>query len=180
MGIDTVISTVTGASGLNLLHAAAQQGVRRFMPAEFEGKPASRPETEDMLDPAGSRKVIRQWCEYYQSQSRLEYTIVSCGVLYERFAPGGLVSQRLGTSTMPQGEGDFIVNLRTRMVNTSVFTVSGKDAMLCLSSAEDVARLLVRAVDLPRWPAELTIASQRLSVRFIIEKAQKLFGNSWR
>lgn len=49
MGVDTVISTVTGPPELQLLQASVAQEVRRFAPAEFEGRP-SRRSNPDPLD----------------------------------------------------------------------------------------------------------------------------------
>ena len=42
MGVDTVISTVTGNAQLRLIEAAVACRVRRFAPAEFEGQPGLR------------------------------------------------------------------------------------------------------------------------------------------
>jgi hypothetical protein len=48
MGVDTVISTVTGPPELYLLQACVAQDVRRFAPAEFEGRPSKRSDPDPL------------------------------------------------------------------------------------------------------------------------------------
>lgn len=48
MGVDTIISTVTGPPELQLLHASVAQKVRRFAPAEFEGRPNKRSDPDPL------------------------------------------------------------------------------------------------------------------------------------
>jgi uncharacterized protein YbjT (DUF2867 family) len=47
-GVDTVISTVTGNPELELLHASVARQVRRFAPAEFEGRPSKRSDPDPL------------------------------------------------------------------------------------------------------------------------------------
>ena len=50
-GVDTVISTISGAAQIALIDAAAAAHVRRFVPSEFEGSPAART----------TERSVRQW-----------------------------------------------------------------------------------------------------------------------
>lgn len=61
MGVDTIISTVTGPPGLQLLHAAVAQKVRRFAPADFEGRPSKRSDP-DPLD-RGNKMYVKIYIE---------------------------------------------------------------------------------------------------------------------
>ena len=95
-GVHTLVSTVTGLNQVSLLSSALRVGVRRFIPAEFEGALDSRTQ-DDILDRGFYGKhhirTTLQLCA-----GSIHSTIISCGVLYERFAPGGLRKSRLGLS----------------------------------------------------------------------------------
>jgi hypothetical protein len=162
MAVDTVISTVTGAPELELLKAAVAQGVRRFAPAEFEGRPTMRP-TPDPLD-RGKRSIL-QWLDHYRSQNQIECTVFVCGILYERFGPGGLSAHGLGLQTDLCNEGDYIVNVRTMEAVAPVYDSKHQlNISICLTAAQDAAHLIVRAIDSSHWPREMTMAGERMSV----------------
>jgi len=105
MGVDVVISTVTGTPQLELIQAAVSRGVRRFIPAEFEGPTNLRP-SHNPLDQG--RSTALHYLNHYRQQGRIEYTVLVCGILYERFSPGGLALHRLGLNSGLAGEGDYI------------------------------------------------------------------------
>lgn len=176
MGVDTVISTVTGIPGLELLKASVQQGVRRFAPAEFEGLPSRRP-NDDPLDRSNSKKNIRLWLDHYKAQNGIESTIFSCGVLYERFGPGGLRAHRLGLNSHLDSEGDFIVNVRSMTANAPVYDNHNQpNVTVCLTAAEDVARFVVKALELTRWPEEMTMVGERLTVLDLLRCVERARG----
>lgn len=176
MGVDTVISTVTGVPEMELLKASIQQGVRRFAPAEFEGLPSRRP-TDDPLDRNSSKRNIRLWLDHYKGQNRIESTIFSCGVLYERFGPGGLRAHRLGLNSHLDGEGDFIVNVRNMTANAPVYDNNNQpNVTICVTAAEDVARFVVKALDLNRWPEEMTMVGERMTVLDLLRCVERARG----
>ncbi|QDS76047.1 hypothetical protein FKW77_005445 [Venturia effusa] len=172
MGVDTIISTVTGPPGLQLLHASVAQGVRRFAPADFEGRPSKRSDS-DPLD--RDKKLIHRWLDYYRSDT-FEPTIFSCGVLYERFGPGGLESQRLGLNTNLSKEGDYIVDVRTMRASAPLYDADYEHIHISMISAQDAARLIVRAIDLPRWPRELCMVGDRMTVWNLCKTVEKVRG----
>jgi hypothetical protein len=162
MGVDTIISTVTGPPELELLRAAVAQGVRRFAPAEYEGRP-SRRALHDPLD--RGKRTILQWLDHYRQLNQIESTVFVCGVLYERFGPGGLRAHRLGLQTELANEGDYIVNVRTMRADAPVYDANHHlNVFICLTAAQDAARLIVRAIDSSHWPREMTMAGERMSV----------------
>jgi hypothetical protein len=176
MGVDTVISTVTGLPGLELLKACVQQEVRRFAPAEFEGPPSHRLQ-DDPLDRDNSKKNIRLWLDHYREQGSIESTIFSCGVLYERFGPGGLRAHRLGLNSQLDGEGDFIVDVRNMTATAPVYDANNQpNVTLCLTAAEDVARFVVKAIDLNRWPREMTMVGERMTVYDLLRAVEQARG----
>lgn len=93
-GVDTVISTVSGPAQLKLIDAAAHAHVRRFVPSEFGGPPGHRPED----DPSDNcrREAIVLLMRRKQSHN-MKFAVFVCGVFFERFGPGGLVSNDSAT-----------------------------------------------------------------------------------
>lgn len=75
MGVDTVISTVTGSPQLRLIEAAVQCRVRRFAPAEFEGQPGLR-STIEVLD--RGRNAALALLQHYTGY--IQYTVFVCGI----------------------------------------------------------------------------------------------------
>jgi hypothetical protein len=168
LGVDAIISTVTGAPQLELLKAAVAVGVRRFAPAEFEGHPDSRP-AGDLLD--RDKSNIRAWLEQYRSRSQIEYTVFSCGVLYERFAPGGLHRYRLFRNFPYGGEGDFLINPRNLQY---AIPRNPENIIICMTAAEDVARLVVRALAMDSWPRQLSMVGEKMSILDIIRTVMRI------
>jgi hypothetical protein len=172
MGVDTVISTVTGLPQLELVKAAVASRVRRFAPAEFEGRPSMRP-ANDPLD--NGKKTILDWLDYYRNQ--IESTIFVCGVLYERFGPGGLAQHQLGLQTNLCNEGDYIMNVRTMAAFPPVYDENHQPTVtICMIAAQDAARLVVRALDANEWPREMTMAGERMTVLELTNVVQRVRG----
>jgi hypothetical protein len=174
MGVDTIISTITGDAQLNLLRAAITRRVRRFAPAEFEGPLENRAPPEH-LD--RGRSQVRDMLEEYRGH--VESTIFNCGVLYERFAPGGLHNYRMALNTYRGAEGDFIINPRNLSGETSFLDSNGEPITVCLTAAQDVARLVVRSLDLPTWPTQLYMTGEKLTISELIMTILRARGESY-
>lgn len=171
-GIDTVISTVTGPPQLALIQAAYACRVRRFAPAEFEGLPSLRPANHP-LD--RGRAVARQWLAHYAQE--IQSTVFVCGILYERFQPGGLRAVGMANNTGSGNEGDYIMNCRSMVAHAPIVDANGQpNVTICMTAMNDVARFVTRALDLPQWPAELRMLSERVRVAELINTAQALRG----
>jgi hypothetical protein len=171
MGVDTVISTVTGTPQLRLIEAAVQARVRRFAPAEFEGRPSLRT-ASDPLDRgrAAALALLQHYRAYIQS------TVFVCGILYERFAVGGLASLGIGLSSASGSEGDYILDARNMTAQAPAYSPSGGYTTISMTSAHDVGRFVVRALDMAQWPAELTMAGERIMVSSLIEIVKQCRG----
>ena len=173
-GVDTVISTVTGRAQIDLITAAVSVRVRRFAPAEFEGLPQLRA-ANDPLD--RSRTLARQWLQ--QNAHIIESTTFVCGILYERFQPGGLQQSRMGLTCGFSGEGDYIMNCRNMDAIVPAYDGSSPNSSnvtICITAAQDVARFVTRAIELPRWPPELRMSGQRVLVKDLVALVQRLKG----
>lgn len=177
-GIDLVLSTVSGVPQINLIDAAAHSGVRRFVPAEFEGPPARRT-GNDPLD-RGKRATIdrlRHWSNH--PRHRMRFTIFSCGIFYERFANGGMAAFNIGASTGIQNEGSYLINARLRTAEVVERTTSGQPVYVCLTSVYDVGRFVIAALDLglQNWPGEFRMSGERRSVIEILQWAAAVRGS---
>nr|OQO29496.1 hypothetical protein B0A51_03024 [Rachicladosporium sp. CCFEE 5018] len=173
-GIDTVISTVTGPSQVNLIRAAVAVRVRRFAASEFEGLPSLRP-AGDPLD--RRRSDATRWLQHYAQN--IISTVFVCGIFYERFQPGGLARSLVGLNTGFSGEGDYILDIANMRAQVPALTAEGQPVMMCMTAIQDVARFVTRAIDLPTWPPELRMCGERLSVQNLVLVAQHLKKQSF-
>lgn len=172
-GVDTVISTISGLPQISLIDAAAHVHVRRFVPSEFEGEPASRPQQLDPLDRGKAATLAR--LQHYREYG-MDYTVFVCGIFYERFAPGGLASLQLGRGSNSSGEGDYIMDIRRRKAHIPSYSNTGQLVRICMTSAEDVAKFVVAALALPQWPTEFRMQGERMRVSEIVEAAEAMRG----
>ncbi|KAF1983989.1 NAD(P)-binding protein [Aulographum hederae CBS 113979] len=176
-GINTVISTVTGPPQIALIHAAAQTRVRRFAAAEFEGSP-SRRSNPDPLD--NGKAAALAWLEQYRVQNGMQYTSFVCGILYERFAPGGLRAYGLGLNSAACEEGDFLMNLREMSVNAPYWSAQGTQTTVCLTAMQDVARCVVKAVEMPgTWDRRMQVFGERVTVGELVGIVQEVLGRQF-
>ncbi|KFA64966.1 hypothetical protein S40285_03852 [Stachybotrys chlorohalonatus IBT 40285] len=172
-GIDLVISTISGGEQLNLIHAAGQSSVRLFVPSEFEGPLANRPTDYDPLD-RGTSEVVALLRQY---SATMKYTIFSCGVLMERFSPGGLGYYGIGYNTGIPNAGDYLINLEHATADIVEKDHHNRHVYVCLTSLNDVVRFIVAAVALGpnTWPREYTMRGDRMSLRDLASAC----GRAW-
>ena len=170
-GIDTVISTISGNAQLSLIDAAMQAHVRRFAPAEFEGLPSLRP-IPDALD-RGRRAALErlQQCQAHGMQ----YCVFICGIFYERFAPGGMITSNIGRGSGISGEGDYLMNIREMQAQIP-YGPNGRPASVCITSVQDVGRLVAAAVGMPQWPTEVRMCGERTDFSSLVRTAELMRG----
>jgi hypothetical protein len=150
-----------------LIEAALRAGVERFIPAEFEGPPSLRQPTSP-LD--RGRSAALALLRHYESQG-MAHTIFVCGILYERFAPGGMRAANIGGSCGASGEGGYLLDVRS-MRSQIPYDSSGHPAMICMTSAQDVGKSIVAALNLPQLPRELRMYGTRMDVSAIVHVAE--------
>lgn len=176
-GIDLVISTVSGNPQINLIDAAAHSGVRRFIPAEFEG-PVSRRPRNDPLDRgrAACLDRLRHWSR--SNHHRMPFTVFSCGVFYERFARGGLGSLGIGAGSNVYYQGTYLMDVGMGTAKVVENTASGRPIQVSMISVQDVGRFVVAALDLrvQNWPEEFTMQGDRRTVTEILRWAESVKG----
>jgi nucleoside-diphosphate-sugar epimerase len=105
----------------------------------------------------------------------MEYAVFACGIFYERFGPGGMAALQLGQGTNVAGEGDYLMNVRQRTAQIP-YHPSGQEVPICMTSAEDVARFIVAALDLPEWPGEFCMCGERMTVGDVVKMAEIMCG----
>ncbi|KAH0537690.1 hypothetical protein FGG08_005555 [Glutinoglossum americanum] len=171
-GIDIVVSTVSGSPQLNLIDAAYYAGVRRFAPAEFEGQPSLRPLINDVFD-RGQLQALDRLRLY---RERMESTVFVCGILYERFAVGGMASAAIGGSTGISNEGDYLIDIRNFKAKIPHYNAAGREVFICMTSASDVGRFVAKALGMQNWPSELRMQGERKRIHDIVCIAEGMMG----
>ncbi|KAF2710003.1 NAD(P)-binding protein [Pleomassaria siparia CBS 279.74] len=175
MGVDTIISTVTGNEQIRLIEGAVASGVRRFAPAEFEGLPRLRPQG-DPLDRGRAAALALLQVHY---SAWIHSTVFVCGILYERFAVGGMRTHCIGVNTGYGNEGDYILDARNMTATVPGYDSEGNLSSLCMTSARDVGKFVVRALDLPSWPKEMSMCGERMTVSTLINTVQACRGRTF-
>lgn len=186
-GVDLLISTIRDeTTQINLIDAARHARVHTFVPAEFEGAVAQRPTSNDPFDHGSGR--IRQYLNNSFSSSSsstsnsspsisnhhthhtLRYTVFSCGVFYERFAPGGLGRYNIGHSANVWSPGDYLLNIETAQADIVLRNSQGRPVTVSMTSVFDVARFVAAAVEigLERWPREFRMRGDQMSLEQIV------------
>jgi hypothetical protein len=171
-GVDTVISTVSGRAQLALIDCAAATRVRRFVPSEFGGPPALR-EEDDPLDNQRRAAILRL---AQRESSGMRFCVFACGILFERFAPGGLAASQLGLNSGIGQEGEYMMNYRRRQAQLPYNDNNGQSASVSMIGARDLAQAVVGALDLSSWPREFRVRSERMRVRDIVSIAEQVQG----
>ncbi|KAL9054715.1 MAG: hypothetical protein Q9162_003995 [Coniocarpon cinnabarinum] len=162
-GVDVVISTVPGTVQIRLIDAAIKVGVKRFAPAEFEGRPSRRAE-DNPINRSLDRGKSAVLAHLRQHRRDIESTVIVCGVLYERFSPGGLQCHRMGASTGLVQEGNFMIDVRQMQAQVPYKNSAGQQVNLCLTAAQDVGRFVARSVAISQpWPPELIVHGERVT-----------------
>ncbi|KAI4181426.1 MAG: hypothetical protein L6R41_006633 [Letrouitia leprolyta] len=170
-GVNTVISLISGPAQIALIDAAALAGVRRFAPAEFEGPAAQRPQS-DALD-RGKRAALER-LRYYQTRG-MQYTSFVCGILYERFGPGGMIASGIGLRSGIGAEGDYLLHIPQKRAQIPC-TLNGQPGVICMTSAQDVGRFVAAALNVQQWPPELRMCGDRMNISRLVQIAEAVRG----
>ena len=169
-GVDVVISTIPGSTQIRIIDAAIKSGVKRFAPAEFEGRPSMRSE-ENLINRSLDRGKSSVLMHLHRHREQIEYTVFVCGILYERFAPGGLQRNGIGGSTGISHEANFMIDVRNMRAHVPYVNSKSQPVEVCLTATSDLARFITKALDIQqKWPPELIMHGERI-------KAQDLLGS---
>jgi hypothetical protein len=106
----------------------------------------------------------------------MRFTVFTCGVFYERFGPGGMAASQIGLQNNAGREGDYLFDYRRRRAQIPMSSTTGQPATICMTSARDVARLIVEALALPSWPREFRLRGERMTAREVVRIAEHVQG----
>lgn len=123
----------------------------------------------DILD--RGKKAAPSRLQYYRNHG-MEYAVFVCGVLYERFAPGGMGAFQIGHGTYVAGEGDYLMDIRNMTAQIPYYDSAGQEVHICMTSAQDVARFVVAALDLSEWPSEFRMRGERMALSDVVRVAE--------
>lgn len=178
-GIDVVISTITGEPQIALVEAAAAAQVRHFIPSAFSGPEQCRPQNLGRPDWSDLIAVL----DRHQDEFSMNYTVFTCGVFYERFAPGGLNALQISTLNNRHAaigaEGNFLVDIRAAKATIPIISAT-EEVSVCMTSARDVARYIVAALNayenMAAWPKEFKFCTERLAMSQLLEVCSRVRG----
>ncbi|KAK6082145.1 isoflavone reductase [Seiridium cupressi] len=176
-GVDLIISTISGPEQVNLIDAARRARVSRFVPSEFEGPLAQRP-NDDPID-RGSSTALEFLGRCAASRSRpMLFTVFSCGVFYERFAPGGLEALNMGGSLGIQYQGGYMLDLGRGIAEIPLTNAQGRSVYVTMTSVYDVAAFVAAAIDLgiDSWPREFRMRGAHVTTQRLVEICQEVVG----
>jgi hypothetical protein len=171
-GVDTVVSTISGSAQLTLIDCAAAARVRRFVPSEFGGPPALRP-ADDPLDNQRRAAIVRL---SQREASGMRFCVFTCGILYERFAPGGMAASQIGVNSNIGQEGAYLMNFRQRTAQLPYNSAAGNVPQVSMISARDLTEAVVKSLSLSSWPREFRVRGERMSVRELVSVAEMIQG----
>jgi len=182
-GVDILISTIGGAEQLDLIDAARWARVRLFVPSEFEGSLSHRSTSEIALDRGSDAvmDILRRWSQ--SKSSPMAYTVFSCGVFYERFAPGGLNRFNIGGG-QPGGaleQGDFLLDVEMGTAEIVETNGQNRPVQVSMVSVYDAARFVAAAIELgpASWPREFKMRGDQMTARDIVGVCSQVRGSSW-
>lgn len=79
-----------------------------------------------------------------------------------------------GTSSFAN-EGDYIMDVRKMTAQVPALDSQGQPmAAICMTSVQDVARFVTKAVDLPQWPRELRMCGERIAVHHLVAAVEHM------
>ncbi|KAK3370309.1 hypothetical protein B0H63DRAFT_314183 [Podospora didyma] len=167
-GVDLLISTISGSEQLDLIDAARQARVRLFVPSEFEGDIDHRPANDPLDRQHGARDQLEHFARSVSNPMR--FTVFSCGIFMERFAPGGLEAYRIGAGSGVQTPNDYLLNVEEGTGEIVETNAAGRPGRVALTSVYDLARFIAAAIEIGpgNWPREFKMRGDTMNVRDIV------------
>ena len=110
----------------------------------------------------------------------MQYTVFSCGVFYERFAPGGLATYNIGFGSNVANPGDYLVDVAAQTAEVVEHNAQGRPIQVSMTSVYDVARFVAAAIELGpgNWPHEYKMRGDQMSVRDIVGACSNARGGT--
>jgi hypothetical protein len=111
----------------------------------------------------------------------MRFTVFTCGLLYERFARGGLASINVGNSTNANYQGAYLMDVGQSTAEIVERNMAGRPIYVSMISANDVARFLVAAIEMgpDNWPGELRMTGERRTISEVVHWAEAIKGGKY-
>jgi len=95
-----------------------------------------------------------------------------CGLLMERFAPGGLVGSGVCSSRgYLKGEGELLLDFRAAKA-----WIPAGETKACFIAARDLAAFVVAALKVRDWPAQWRCCGERVTLQELVKIAGEVRG----
>ncbi|EPS45170.1 hypothetical protein H072_819 [Dactylellina haptotyla CBS 200.50] len=164
--VHTVISVIPDPYvQLALIDACVSAGVLRFIPSEFEASPSQQP-----LYTSGGRDRLTVRRHLEEVSEHLESTVFACGLFMEYFAPGGWN----GCGGGNWNDGTFLIDLKRKKAVLPIDAHREPSAIVCVTSAMDVAQFVAGALNLSDWGPELKMFGERLRLGDLLAISQEV------
>lgn len=108
----------------------------------------------------------------------MRYTVFSCGLLMERFAPGGIQSYNIGAGSGLSGPNDYLVNIAEATAEIVEANAQGRPAQVALTSVYDLALFIAAAIELGpgNWPREFRLRGDHMTLRELVNTCSIVRG----
>ncbi|RDW59930.1 hypothetical protein BP6252_13017 [Coleophoma cylindrospora] len=166
-GIHTVLSFTQlladpeNTAQKNLIDAAVVAGVKRFAPSQWGSA-----STMDMPWWAGKDKITEYLKKVNENGRVLEYTLFQPGLFLEYLAAPYKTAKHLEP-----------LNTMIDFQNRRAIVVDGYDSIMTCTTVQDLAAVIVRAVDLEgEWPVVGGISGNRVPISHILKVGEKVRG----
>ncbi|KAH7136915.1 hypothetical protein B0J13DRAFT_640605 [Dactylonectria estremocensis] len=169
-GVHTVLSFIVvmqdqgNIAQINLIDTCVAEGVKRFAPSEWSFYSV---ETFAMYH---GKRDVRRYLEKLNEQNKvLEYCLFIPGVLMNYLGPPEKLGGNLSYTQLFLDFG-----------NCRAILPAGSDATVTFTTIEDVARVVVGALDYSgEWPVMGGIAASRTTISDILQLGEKIRGKSF-
>ncbi len=87
-----------------------------------------------------------------------------------------MAASAIGLECGTSGEGEYLMDIRSMRARIPHYNAAGEVVHVCMTSAEDVGRFVVAALDLSQWPEELRMCGERMSAFDVVRTAELMRG----
>lgn len=108
----------------------------------------------------------------------MRYTVFSCGIFYERFAPGGLSAINIGSGYGAHQQGAHMLNIAEGLAEIPLTNAQGRAVYVTMTSVYDVALFVAAVIELgiETWPTEFKMRGAHVTTQRLVDITQEETG----
>jgi hypothetical protein len=108
----------------------------------------------------------------------MRYTVFTCGIFYERFAPGGLAAFNMGGGIGLSHQGAYMLDIGNALAEIPMTNAQGRSVHITMTSVYDVAYFIAAAIELgvDTWPREFRMRGAHVTTQRLAEICQEVTG----